>query len=42
MIEESPRQRKIVGEHMNRALEQVVEVTAVDAAFLAPEVAAEA
>ena len=42
VIEGPPRQREIVGEHVNSALEQAVEVTAVDAAFLTPEVAAKA
>jgi hypothetical protein len=42
VIEEAPRQWQIVGEHVNGALEQAVEVTAVDAGFLAPEVAAKA
>lgn len=42
VIEETPRQRKIVGKHVNGALKQAVEVTAVDTAFFTPEVAAEA
>ena len=42
VIEETPRQREIVGKHVNGALEQAVEVTTVDTAFLTPEVAAEA
>ena len=42
VIEKAARQRQIVSEHVNGALEQAVEVTAVDAAFLTPEVAAKA
>src|SRR5262245_51956736 len=42
VIEKAARQRQIISQHVNGALEQAIEVAAVDAAFLTPEVTAKA